>query len=375
MTSVLVNAAMGVIYVWGLFLLPLESGLGLARSDLSLVPSLALVSFTAGMVVHAGLLRQMGAIRFALLAFALAGGGHLLFGLMPGYATLLVGYGVLFGVGAGLGYGLALATVTAVPERSRALAVGLTMAAFASSGIVLPLLLGPLVRSASPPASFSLIGFGILAVGLAVVALLAIGSDRAAAAADGGAAGVPPKMLDGALIALAAAFFGICVAGLLAISQAAGMTAANGLSPRIIDISVGLLTVGYLAGSLLGGKLVEAISGRNTLILASVLSAFGVFMLDVPSAAAAIAGALAVGAAFGASASFMPILIGERFGAAQIGHVYGRLMIFYGLAGLLAPWVSGWLFERHGDYRASVVIAVALCALAALLGLRMKRTQ
>lgn len=372
--SILTNAAMGIIYVWGLFLLPLETTLGLTRSDLSFVPSAALVSFTAGMVVHSGLLRWMGTVRFAIFAFALAAGGHLFFGLSPSYTTLLIGYGIFFGLGAGLGYGLALATVTAVPDNRRALAVGLTMAAFASSGIILPLLLGSIVRTLPPATSFSLVGCAILAVGVGVVALIARGG-RMEPIGDVPTLRSSPEVISSAFVALGVVFFAISFAGLMAIVQTAGMTASNRLAPRITDLSIGLLTAGYLAGSLLGGKLVEAISGRVVLVLASVFSALGIGLLNLPSVPAVFVGALAVGASFGSSASFMPIVIGQQFGTSQIGSIYGRLMIFYGLAALMAPTVSGWLFEQSRNYCSAVLTSITLCIVAASLGFRMPRSE
>ena len=42
----LTNVAMGILYVWSLLLLPMETALGQPRSVLSLVPTLALVTFT-----------------------------------------------------------------------------------------------------------------------------------------------------------------------------------------------------------------------------------------------------------------------------------------------------------------------------------------
>lgn len=374
LASTLTNALMGIIYVWGLFLLPLEKNLGLTRSDLSFVPSTALVSFTAGMVVHSHLLRRMGAFRFAICAFLLAGGGHLFFGLSPSYSTLLIGYGVLFGLGAGLGYGLALATVTSLPADRRASALGLTMAAFASSGIIIPVLLGSIVRTIPPATSFSLIGVATLVVGAAVVILIARGRciepSGHVATSDSSS-----KVINSAFVALGVVFFAISFAGLLAIAQAAGMITSNGLSPRIVDLSIGLLTAGYLAGSLFGGKLAEAISARLILVLASAFSSLGICLLNLPSPPAVIVGALAVGASFGSSASFMPIVIGRQFGTSQIGHIYGRLMISYGLAALIAPTVSGWLFELDRNYCSAVLISITLCVAAALLSLRMPRPE
>src|ERR1700674_1120495 len=76
----LINAAMGLLYIWSLFLLPLESSLSVERSTLSIAPALALVTFTCGMAVHDRLLLALSLRAFVLVSFALCGGGHILFG-------------------------------------------------------------------------------------------------------------------------------------------------------------------------------------------------------------------------------------------------------------------------------------------------------
>ncbi|WP_163362300.1 OFA family MFS transporter, partial [Escherichia coli] len=91
--------AMGVIYAWGVFSLPLESYLAVSRAELSSVPTAALISFTAGMVAHDRLLRILGRVRLSILAFALTGAGHLLFAAVPAYWALIAGYGLVFGLG------------------------------------------------------------------------------------------------------------------------------------------------------------------------------------------------------------------------------------------------------------------------------------
>lgn len=146
--------------------------LGAPRSALSLIPALALVTFTLGMMVHDRLLAALRFRAFSLLAFGFAGGGHLLFAFDGGYAALLTGYGMLFGLGAGLGYGLALALVTRLPTRVRSLGLGLAMAAFAISGVVLSGLFAQPIRETDPTAGFLIIGLAILAAGSGVTAFL-----------------------------------------------------------------------------------------------------------------------------------------------------------------------------------------------------------
>lgn len=125
--ALVINMVMGLIYVWSLFLLPIEAALHTDRGALSLIPALALAAFTAGMAIYSRILLRLGAVMFSVIVFALLGGGHLLFGFWPSYFTLLFGYGLVFGVAAGFGYGLALSLATGVPDTHRALAIDRTV--------------------------------------------------------------------------------------------------------------------------------------------------------------------------------------------------------------------------------------------------------
>lgn len=363
--AAVVNAAMGILYLWSLFLLPLENSGGYSRADLSLVPAIALVGFTVGMGIHDRLVRALGRSGVAVACFLLAGGGHLTFAFFPSYSMLLAGYGIAFGLGSGIGYGLALSLSASVTGTRRGLAIGVAVAAFALSGILLPQAMGSLVAAAAPQKVFSGIGAAMLVIGAVVFVLLR----RERTAGQGTIAAVvsPVSWLSGRLLALGFIFFAICFVGLMTVSHNTGIAAANGLSPRTIELMPTALMLGYLVGSLFGGRLVEAVKGRAALIASCLLAAAGLWAIDSQSAAQALSGAAAIGLTFGASASLMPTLIGEQYGADQIGPIYGRLIIAYGVAGLVAPWATGLLFDTTHGYQVPLIAGIALCAIAILL--------
>jgi MFS family permease len=366
--AIVVNMSMGVLYVWGLFLLPLERDLSIGRAGLSIVPGVALVCFTIGMVIHAALLRRLGVRKLTAVAFALAAAGHLVFAFWQGYAALLFGYGVMFGLGAGLGYGAALAIAACVPDNFRSVAVGLVMASFVASGLILPLVFGNAIAQATSGASFGIIGLVLLLIGTLVVIFLPNDSTGQKAVAE-----IPAiSWASRSFLRLALIFFLICFVGLLVVSQLTGIIVAKGLPRRIADFGPVLFTLGYLGGSLLGGRVVERLLGRKSLVLSGLIAMAGVLSLFGSSAALILAGAALIGLVFGGSASLMPILIGELFGVALIGQVYGRLMIAYGAAGLVAPWLSGFLFAETDSYFISLMLAFVASAATGLLGSQFK---
>lgn len=369
--AAVVNAMIGVLYLWGLFLLPLETATGHSRAELSLVAAIALVGFTIGVVLHSALLRLLGFSGVAVVAFLLAGGGHLLFAVFPVYPALIVGYGIAFGVGSGIGYGLALALASSVENSRRGLAIGIVMASFALSGILLPLIVGSLITSTPPSLVFGVIGAAMLVVGLVVYAFLRHQTSGELSVLPSPVAS--EVWLSRRLITLGTIFFSICFVGLMAVAHGTAMAAANGLSSRSIELMPTTLMLGYLSGSLFGGKLVETVKGPIAVTATSLIAFGGLWFIDSKANGAALLGASVIGATFGASASLMPMVIGEQYGRDQIGPIYSKLIIAYGLAGLLAPWTTGLLFGATGSYRIAILIGMGMCILSALLGLTLKK--
>lgn len=367
LAGAIINAAMGVLYVWGLFLLPLETSLNVSRSSLSLAPAVALVSFTIGMMMHSWLLQRCPLPVYILIAFALCGGGHALFWVGGSLVALITGYGVLFGSGAGLGYGLSLALASRVPAAARSWTIGLVMAAFAFSGTVLSIVFaGPIARS-DPASSFGVAALCFAATGIVVSLMLrneTFGSDRPSKPVLRWRDALQPQFLR-----LAFTFFVLCYAGLMVMSHATGMLASQGASSRFVAAGPAVFTAAYILGCLGGGKAVETCSRRLALVCANGIMAAGLVILLTSHGWAALWGIAAIGAVFGSTASLMPVLIADIFGLDRVGAVYGRLMVCYGSAGLLAPWLSGLAFEYFHGYSAPLILALCLLAFAAALDL------
>ncbi|MFD0986257.1 hypothetical protein [Methyloligella solikamskensis] len=365
--AVVTNAAMGVLYVWSLFMLPLEQALGISRGALSVGPAVALGMFTLGMVVHHALLRRINWIGFAIFTFALAGGGFLLTGAIFSYPALLVGYAILFGFGCGSGYGLALALASKMPDARRGLSIGITTASFAISGIVLSNFLPHLIETAGVRAVLIDIGIALLVIGALVCLIIAFAvrspeqESAAPQTANASRATLGPMLLLGFL------FFALCYPGLTFVAHSTGILSEAGVPKDHLSWGPMLLNATYIAGSLTGGLLVQKISAVRALRLSFAILGLGLAAAFFANgSAAALFATGAVGLVFGGSASIMPQVVAERFGAASIGPVYGRLMIGYGLAGLSGPWVSAILFEQAGNYSSALLVALAIAILAGL---------
>lgn len=354
------NAVAGLIYVWSLFILPIEATLGLHRGWLGMIPSISLVCFTLSVWSVPRVLAKLGLVGALALAFALIAGGHISFGLAPSGIALILGYGICFGLGAGVAYGCALALASRMPDGMRARAIGVILACFALSGLVLPSMLGDWIASTDPAHAFWLIGMGTLIPGaLSLFFLRGIEfTPRREVELPSG----PIPAVDRAFWLLTLVFFCVCFVGLAIISQVAAIAAASAIPSSARAATA--LTCGYLPGSLLGAPLADKTRERSLLALLPVLAGVGVMAMWSGTTLPFLTGAALVGLALGGSGSILPVMIGRRYGAALIPAVYGRMMLAYGLAGLFAPWLAGLLFASAGSYDSTLFLCLALAAFA-----------
>jgi MFS family permease len=360
LASVAINFAVGALYGWGVFLKALEESLHADRSVISIAPSLALAMFTVGALLHNRLLRSIPARRFALLSCVLAALGHLLFAVHPSVTTLLIGYGGIYGLSAGLCYGLALALASwsSANQRNKGMAIGIATTSFAATGLVMSLGGTWVLRSITPGQAFALIGAFQMVVG--VVSFMLIGGASASASIRS-TTPLNFQLRDAYFIGLLTSFAIICLVGLMTVSHSTGLLADRHASDLAIGFAPLIVNLGYIGGGITGGAVTGSVSIGRALLSMSILLALGVSGLALfHSPSMSIAGLALIGAALGASAAVYPIAIGRRYGAENIGAIYGKVLVAYGVSGLVAPWLTGSLYVRTGGYTWPLLIALAL---------------
>ena len=75
-------------------------------------------------------------------------------------------------------------------------------------------------------------------------------------------------------------------------------------------------------------------------------------------------------AVYGAIIAAYPVAVITCFGAPASPRIYGRVFTAWGLAGVVGPWVAGWLYDTSGDYQRALTIAVVSSVIAAAVGLK-----
>ncbi len=140
------NVPLGSLYAFSVFLKPLEALLGLSRGDLALVFALASAGFGAGMnlVPHV-----FGLASTPILVLACAAASTLGIAVAAtagGLVQLAVGYGVFFGAGGGAAYILAQQTVNLAVTRRHGLVNGYIVSLYPAGAMLAAPLFGWSIR-------------------------------------------------------------------------------------------------------------------------------------------------------------------------------------------------------------------------------------
>ena len=357
----LLAMVLGSIHAFSVFLEPLERQFGASRSSVSLTYSLALVMLTFAVLNCHKLSCRWAPGVFVAGVGVVAAIGAVIAAWAPNLWLVWLGYSLIFGAANGLGYAFGLQLSAQVCPGREGLAMGVVTAAYAIGATLSP----PLFASAVDQGGFVLAMLG-QSVGLLVFTVIAAallhGSAVRFRAGEDRPAG--KAVLDGSLVVL---WFGCgtaVAAGLMAIGHAAEIVRAQAVDHMLwlAPVTVSLLN---MFGSFAGGYLADRLPGRW--LLAALPSAAMVGLLVLSSAhdlTPALVCLGLIGMTYGAIISVYPAVIAKQFGARASTRVYGLVFTAWGLAGLLAPWLAGWLFDLNGSYAFALQVAAFLSFLS-----------
>ena len=221
------NIPLGSLYAFSVFLEPLEALLGVSRADLALVFAVAAAGFGAGMNLAPSVYGLASTPRLIVACAAVSTAGITLAATAGGLTQLAIGYGVLFGAGGGAAYILVQKIVKLAVTRRRGLVNGYIVALYPAGAMLAAPLFGRGVIEVGVRATLG--GFAaVLAVTGLVSAWLIARSGVALTAASAGAAPAAGERRLAVLLRLCVVFFLAASAGLMVLSQAAGIVAAYG---------------------------------------------------------------------------------------------------------------------------------------------------
>jgi OFA family oxalate/formate antiporter-like MFS transporter len=372
---VLVQVGLGSAYAWSVFRNPLSDAYGWSISEVTLTFSLFVLA--AGVAaVAGGLWLERSGPRVVLVASGLLyGGGVALAGRSGGDLWLLyLTYGVLGGAGMGLGYIVPIATLQRwFPDR-RGLINGVAICGIPAGALIAAPVAGRLVEDVGVLDAMLVLGvvYGLLVAGAGLLLRDPPGSPANAAS--------PELALRQALrtwqwYALWAAFFLSVNAGVGLISQAAPMAEEiGGVGATAAAGIVSALFVGDAVGRLAWPWCSDRFGRRATFAAMCLLQ--GATFVALAAAGSYLAFALLAAVSlcnYGGSSGLMAPFVGDVFGIARVGSIYGLMLTAWGLGGVTGPLLIAELRETTGGYDAALYVLAGLMPVAALLAVALRR--
>ena len=397
-----INLALGVLYTWSVIKGGIPDSWGWSHADKALPYSVACIVFAMAMVPAGRLQDRIGPRWVATLGGLLTGLGCIIAALSgSSLAGFVLGFGVLAGIGIGFGY--ASATPPAVkwfPPQRTGLIAGLVVAGFGLASVYIAPLAAkmlnafaetvPLVDPSTGLAqvvvekgvSSTMMAFGIAF--LIVVTLLsqllknpppgyvapgAPARGSAAAASAGINLSWREILSTPQFYVLWWMFFAGSAAGLTFISVAQDLGKRS--LGELAFVAVAVLAVGNAGGRIIAGVISDKIGRQWTLFTFMLLQAVVVLCLYVVKAGAGwpliITIVLLIGANYGSNLSLFPSATKDYFGLRNFGLNYGLVFTSWGVAGLVMPWVNGFILDKTGTDDASYFVIAGVLISGALL--------
>jgi OFA family oxalate/formate antiporter-like MFS transporter len=379
--GVVMQIALGAVYAWSVFRIPLTTTYGLTISQVTLTFELAILVLGCASFAGGLWMRQVGPRRVAIVAGICYGLGTILAGQANGHvAWLYLSYGVLAGAGLGLGYIVPVATLIKwFPDR-RGMITGLAVAGFGAGALVTAPVAERLLTSVGIPATFAILG-AIYLVAVVGAALFMTNppdgyrpQEWQPRAARQGSAAANDFTLEEALrswqwYALWAILFLNTTAGISIISQASPMAQeVTHVSAAAAAGMVGLISIANGAGRLLWAWLSDYIGRRQVFLtmfllqaaLFTVMSRIDSFR---PLATLSFFVLLCYGGGFGT----MPAFAADLFGSANVGSIYGLMLTAWGCAGVLGPTLISYVREATGHYTDALDLVALIMLVSAVL--------
>lgn len=376
---------MGIRQSMGLFVSPIGKATGLGIAQISF--ALAIGQFVWGAVqpLFGAIADQRGPGRVLIAGGLLLVAGTALVPFFDSQFGLLMTLGVLTAAGAGAGSFSVLIGATAqhVPAEKRSMVGGVINAGGSFGQFVF----APFVQ-----ALISAFGWAAAMWALAVTALSTLPlawplrrreAPARAAAISSTADGITLReqlrvaLRDRSYWMLHVGFFTCGVHIAFLVTHLPTEIAMCGLSPQVSAISLGLIGLFNIGGSLGIGWLGQRYRMKHLLALmyASRAALIAIYMVSPPTPTTFFLFAAGLGVTWLATVPPTAGLVGKLFGPRYLGTLFGLTLLSHQIGGFLGAWVGGLVVERFGGYTWMWYADMALALIAAAANLPIRETK
>jgi OFA family oxalate/formate antiporter-like MFS transporter len=379
--GIVMQIALGAVYAWSVFRIPLTQSYGWSVSQVTQIFELAVFMVGAAAFVGGLWMKRSGPRNIAAVAGLCYGLGWVLAGQSGDNLLLLtLSYGVVGGGGLGLGYIVPITTLIKWFPDKRGMITGLNIAGFGAGALITAPVAEHLISLVGVSHTFTILSviYFILVTGAAVFMNnppdgyrpavwnppLKQAQQRTANDFTLGSA-----LKNWQWYGLWAILFFNTLAGISIISQAAPLAQeTTHVSVAVATGLVGIISIANGAGRLLWAWGSDFI-GRTRVFQVMMLTQAIVFFLLSQTHSFGMLAVLAFIAllCYGGGFGTMPAFAADFFGSRNVGSIYGLMLTAWGFAGVCGPTLIAYVRQSTGYYTEALELIAGIMLVSAIL--------
>ena len=361
----LIISTIGSVGVWAIIIvLPLvQADLGIDRSTASLLYALTMVGFAAGNLIVGRFVDHFGFFPSLLITTGFTTIGFLGASYSSSVEILTI-WQVLVGFGAAIGFGPLMADISHWFQKRRGIALAVAASGNYLSGAIWPIALKSVLEEQGWRYAYFLIAIIVL-VTLVPLSLLLIRKIPVAALtiseqisnSKARELRLSPRALQ---LLLAVAGLGCCIAMSMPQVHIVSFCMDLGYGPAVGAEMLSLMLFGGVASRLFSGMIADWIGGIKTVLLGSTLQCFALFLyLPFDGLISLYIVSLIFGLSQGGIVPSYAVAVREYLPAREAGQRIGLIVMATILGMAVGGWMSGWIYDLTGSYRAAFLNGIA----------------
>jgi MFS transporter, OFA family, oxalate/formate antiporter len=379
--GVFFQIALGAVYAWSVFRVPLSKQFGWSISEVTLTFTISI--FVLGFAAFFGglwlnrkgprVVALTGGVCYGLGVFLASFSAHKLW-------WLYLSYGFIGGVGLGLGYIVPVAVLVKwFPDR-RGLITGIAVGGFGAGALITAPVAVRLIQSVGTLRTFAYLGIAYLLV--TIIAGLFMRNPPEGWRPEGWEPSMRQTsqraghdyVLGEALrtwqwwVLWLILFLNTC-AGISVISQEAPMfQELTGVTALVAGGMVGVVSIGNAVGRVFWAWVSDLITRRATFLVIFILQVVLFWWLpSITSASVISVVTFAVLMCYGGGFGTMPAFTADYFGPRNVGPIYGLMLTAWSFASAVGPLLIARMRETAGSYRGALHLIAGVMLASVLL--------
>jgi len=377
---VFLQIALGAVYAWSVFRVPLAKQFGWSISEVTLTFTISI--FVLGFAAFFGglWLNRKGPRVVALTGGALYGLGVFLASFSHVLWWLDLSYGVIGGIGLGLGYIVPVAVLVKwFPDR-RGLITGIAVGGFGAGALITAPVATRLIQSVGVLSTFAYLGIAFLIVTVITGLFMQNPPDgwkpvgwtpttNQTSHRAGRDFTLSEALKTWQWYALWLLLFLNTCAGISIISQEAPLfQEETGVTAAIAASMVGLASIGNAVGRVFWAWVSDLITRSATffvMFVAQILLFW--FLPNIATAWFLTIVTFVVLMCYGGGFGTMPAFTADYFGPKNVGPIYGLMLTAWGFASVFGPLLIAHMRETAGSYRGALHVIAGVMTISAVL--------